>query len=79
MGRGLLSKAFAVFGVVLSLSGSSLAHEDFQHDPAPLKFEHPGDLFHSLSGLCCVFGVLTSENSTGEFRNINGSMHPFLK
>jgi len=49
-------------------------HDPYQNDPAPLQFEHPGDLFHSVSGSCCTSGVLTNENSTGEIRNINGSM-----
>ncbi len=78
MGIVLLSKALAVLNVLLSLSGSSLAHDDFQQDPAPLKFEHPGDLFHSVSGSCCVSGVLTNENSTGVIQNFNGSMYSSL-
>jgi hypothetical protein len=61
----VVSAAHAVVGSSLELPG---------YDPAPLKFEHPGDLFHSLSGTCCVSGVLTNANSTGEFRNISGSM-----
>lgn len=65
---------FAVLlGIVSLASGYDQAYD---HDPAPLKYEHPGDLFHGVSGTCCATGVLTGVNSTGEIRSVNGSMSP---
>jgi hypothetical protein len=67
---------FALVSGVVSLAPGHVAEYDpaFDLDPAPLKYEHPGDLFHSLAGTCCASGVLTNVNSTGEIRNISGSI-----
>jgi hypothetical protein len=62
---------FAVLGLDASVSLASAP----SYDPAPLKYEHPGQIFHTVSSsTCCVNGVLTDGNSTGEFKDINGSM-----
>ena len=78
--RSLL-KAFVVFNPLLGFISLASAHfhdydPEYDHDPAPLKYEHPGDLFHSVAGACCASGVLTGVNSTGEIRSINGSLFP---
>jgi hypothetical protein len=74
-----LLKAFVVCNPLLGWVSLASAHSHdydpaYDHDPAPLKYEHPGDLFHSVGGTCCASGILTGVNSTGEIRSINGSM-----
>lgn len=75
-------KPFVSFNALLGLGSLASAHfhehDPFEHDPAPLQYEHPGDLFHSVSGSCCASGVLTNANSTGEIKSINGSPSSFL-
>ncbi len=70
--------AFCVLSTILGLNGLvSSASAIFQNDPAPLMFEHPGDIFKSVSATtCCVSGVLTDGNSTGAYRNISGGRFP---
>ena len=61
-----------VSSAVVAISGVASAHPK---DPAPLKFEHPGDLFSKVSGTkTCVSGILTNGSSNGEIKSINGSM-----
>lgn len=68
--RNSLSVLFAILGLDASVSLASAS----TYDPAPLKYEHPGQLFRSVSSsTCCVNGVLTDGNSTGEFKDIAGS------
>ncbi|KAH8676450.1 Alpha/Beta hydrolase protein [Tricladium varicosporioides] len=57
---------------VLSISASiTIASEAY--DPAPLKFEHPGDVFSKISHpSTCLSGVINEGNSTGEYKNISG-------
>ncbi|KAF4636134.1 hypothetical protein G7Y89_g1955 [Cudoniella acicularis] len=60
-------------------AGQARIHTSFSiafsppNDPAPLKYEQAGQLFSTVaSSTCCVNGVLTDGNSTGEFRDLNG-------
>ena len=47
---------------------------EFGYDPAPLKHEHPGQLFnHVNSKSKCLSGVLTDTNSTGKYESVGGS------
>ncbi|KAF2429057.1 alpha/beta-hydrolase [Tothia fuscella] len=67
--RVLISAVAAVLG----LNGAFVHAVAHYKDLAPLKFEHPGELFSKLtSGACCAEGVVTSGNSTGTTKTIDG-------
>ncbi|KAK0100205.1 hypothetical protein ONS95_008544 [Cadophora gregata] len=47
--------------------------KEFGYDPAPLKHEHPGQLFNHVNRKSkCLSGVLTDTNSTGRFDSVGG-------
>jgi hypothetical protein len=65
--RGLFS-VVAILGLNRAFALASL-----YRDPAPLQFEHPGDLFNAVTGgSCCVDGVISGANSTGETKSVGG-------
>lgn len=74
MRSSLSMRALCALVTLLSINSSFSAASPSYKEPAPLKYEHPGDLFQKVSGgSCCVDGVLTGANSTGETKSIAGS------
>jgi hypothetical protein len=65
--------SFAILGLSVSATSSPT------YDPAPLIYEHAGQLFNKVSSSsCCVNGVLTDGNSTGKFKDVSGSKSFFV-
>jgi hypothetical protein len=64
----------AVVGFGVLASGNLL-----KNGLTPLKYEHSGQIFHSVSNKAsCSSGVLTDGNSTGTFKNVSGGMLFYL-
>lgn len=63
--------------LLVAALGLNSAIADSHVNLAPLKNEHPGQIFKpSPSSTCCVDGVVNTGNSTGKFTDINGSKFP---